>query len=86
MKRKKIRRIVDNKMRSYGDTDLERKVIRINKSKKKNKRGDIIDTILHEELHAKHPRMHENTIKKMVKKKLTTISEKQKQKLYNRYK
>lgn len=80
------RRIVDNKMRYYGDTDLDKHIIRVNKSKKKNGRGDIIDTIVHEEMHAKHPKMYERTVRRKTAshvKKLTTV---QKHRLYNRYK
>ena len=80
------KRIVDNKMRWHGDTDTEKHVIRINKSKKKNKdRGEIIDTIVHEETHAAHPRMHEKTVRKHTIKKLKRLSRAQKQKLYSRY-
>ena len=53
---KQYKRKVDNKMHAYGETDLEKKTIRINKSKKKNSPGDVADTILHEKLHILHPK------------------------------
>ena len=70
-KSKKWKRVVDNKMRWYGETDETKKLIKINKSKKKNtKPGDIIDTIVHEEMHAVHPQMHEKTVRKQTKLKI----------------
>lgn len=57
-KQKKWKRIVDNKMRGHGDIDDEKRIIRINKSKEKNKkRGEILDSIVHEELHRTNPKM-----------------------------
>lgn len=86
-KRKKWKRLVDNRMRDYGDTDIDKRVIRVNKSKKKNKkRGDIIDTIVHEEDHAKHPRKHEKTVRRDTKRKLKRMSRETKQRLYSKYK
>lgn len=80
------KRKIDNKMCSYGEIDYDKKVIRINTSKKKNKeKGDVIDTILHEEAHKNHPKMHEKNIRKLAKKLLKVKSQAEKQKLYSRY-
>ena len=81
---KKYKRIIDNKMKWQGDTDTEKKVIRINRKKSK-KKSSVIDTITHEELHAKHPNMHEKTVYKKTKKLLKTMSAEKKHKLYSRY-
>lgn len=83
---KKYKRSTDNKMRSYGETDLGKKTIRINKSKKKNKSGDIIDTIVHEAHHILHPKAHERTVQKATKKKLKSMTAKQKAKHYGLFK
>ncbi len=85
---KKFKRIVDNKMRAYGDTDLEKKVIRINKKKAKLKgrKGELLDSIMHEENHRIHPKMHEKNVRKLTKKNVNKMGKKQKQKLYNRFK
>lgn len=62
---KKYKRTTDNRMRSYGETDLEKKTVRINKSKTKNKKaGDIINTIVHEKLHIQHPKKRERSVRK----------------------
>lgn len=84
---KKWKRVVDNKMRWQGDTDLEKKVVRVNKkkSKKKSGRGGVIDTIVHEEMHVTHPKMHEKTVYKKTKKKVKRLTPKQKKKLYLTY-
>lgn len=62
-------RKVDKKMKNYGDIDDKKKVIRINP-----RHGDLLNTILHEEAHKKHPKMLEKNITKLTKreeKKLT---------------
>ena len=83
----KWKRIVDNKMRWFGDIDDKKGIIRINKSKKKNKKkGDIINTIAHEEMHRVHPKMWEKTIDKKVIRALGNLSQKTKNKLYKLYK
>ena len=82
-----VKRIVDNRMRNHGDFDPERKVIRVNKSRKMNKRrGEVIDTIVHEEMHRAHPKMRERTVRKKTKKKVRKLSVGQKQRFYNKFK
>jgi len=84
---KKFKRVKDNKMRDYGDTDWNKRVIRVNKSKKKNKkRGDIINTIVHEERHVKHPKEHEKTVRKKTKLSVKRMNSKTKKRAYGRYK
>ena len=53
---------VDNKMRSYGEIDEEKKTIRINPHK-----GDTVDTIIHERLHKEYPDKSEKWIKEKAK-------------------
>ena len=89
-------RVPDNKLRgAYGETDTDKKVIRVNKERhhknveryNKNEDGSesLIDTIVHEEDHAKHPRKHEKTVYKDTKKKVDKMSNKEKQRLYKLY-
>ena len=89
-------RVVDNKLRgAYGETDTDKKVIRINKERHRknvtryNKNPDgtesLIDSIVHEEDHADAPKKHEKTVYKDAKKKVERMSVKQKQKLYRLY-
>lgn len=74
----------DNKMRAFGDTDLAKKVIRINKKKsKKSKRtGEVLDTIVHEVTHAKHPKMYERTVRKHTTKLISHLTRKTKSAYY----
>jgi hypothetical protein len=83
--KKMYKRKTDNKMRDYGDTDLEKKVIRVNKkkSRKSGKRGEVLDTIVHEARHAKHPKEHEKTTRKKTKKLIKRLNKKQKRSYYN---
>ena len=84
-KNKKYKRIVDNKLRYQGETDINRKIIKINKKASK-KKSTVIDTIAHEELHAKHPKMTEKRVRIETKNKLKRMSENKKHKLYSLYK
>lgn len=83
------KRIVDNKMRSFGYIDFEKKIIRVNKKKnqkesfgrKTYKRGELTRTILHEEIHRLHPKMWEKNVEKEAKKRFANMSTKQKAEL-----
>ena len=99
MAHKKYKRTVDNRMHGYGEIDWNKKTIRINKkrskkdpmhkrpvNKKAHKYPEVLDTIVHEEMHRKHPKMHEKTVRKTTKKLMKKMSRKQKRKHYNLYK
>ena len=77
----KYKRKVDNKMRWSGDIDDKKGIIRINKSK-----GDVLDTIVHEETHRKHPKMHEKTVREETRRLISKMTPKQKSLYYNLYK
>ena len=65
------KRVIDNKMKDYGEIDEKKKVIRIRKKPfktKKWKKGEVLDSIVHEETHRKHPKMLEKTVYKKAKK------------------
>lgn len=92
-----IKRIVDNKLKgAYGETDTHDKIVRINKkahkrmdlkrvNKNPNGTESLVDTIVHEEMHAKHPKMHEKTVRKKAKKVVARLSQAQKRKVRNKY-
>jgi len=70
-------------MRDYGDTDDAKKLIRINaKKSKKSGRGELLDTITHEIIHAKHNKMHEKTVYKQTPKEIKKMSQQSKRRLY----
>jgi len=78
--------MVDNNMRFFGDTDIKKKIIRINvkKSKSVGRKGEVLDTLNHERLHADNP--HRDDSKKfdaMVNRSDARIGKKMKKKLYN---
>ena len=86
---KKYKRVISHKLRGrLGEVDLDKKIIRINKNKAKREggRGEITSTMIHEELHAKHPKMKEKTVQKKEKQLMKSMSAKQKQSLRNKYK
>lgn len=73
---------IDNKMRGcIGETDYEKKIVRINKKRAK-KRKELGKTIYHETDHINHEQKHEKTVYKD-EKRFPKISGKQKQRLYN---
>jgi hypothetical protein len=86
---------VDNRMRDYGDTDDGKKVIRINKrlskSHPKHKRPitkhatkypEVLDTMLHESLHAKNNKLTERQVYKKTATRIRQLTRQQKRKLY----
>ena len=97
---KKIWKHVVKKLKgSYGQTDFQKKEIAINKqyhkSKgdhkgpvKKNKDGSasILDTAVHETMHAKHPNMTEKRVRKLTPKKVKKMSKQAKAKLLAKFK
>lgn len=78
------KRVVDNKARVYGDTDLSKKIIRVNKkrSKQSGNKGEVLDTIVHEVHHAKHPMKHERTVRKDTERIIKHLNKKQKRHYY----
>lgn len=81
---KKWKRKTDNRMHAFGDTDLEKKVIRVNKKKsKRTARGEVLDTIVHEASHAKHPKMKEKNIRVHTKRLVKKLNRKHKQSYYS---
>jgi hypothetical protein len=81
----KYRVKVDNKSKFFGVTDTKRRTIIVNKKKSKatGQRGEVLDSILHETLHARHPQKSERRIEKMTARSEKRIGKKQKSKLYN---
>ncbi len=86
---------VNNKLRgAFGETDLNTGTITINKkmhaAAKKNpkkyglskKETTILNTIVHENMHVKHPKMHEKTVRKLTKKKVAHMTPTAKKKAY----
>lgn len=82
LKKYKVKR--DDHMKEFGETDTKKKVIRINvrKSKKTGQRGEVLDSILHETLHARHPRKSEKAIERMTSQSAKRLSKRSKNKLY----
>ncbi len=88
--------VKNSKSRVYGETDLAKKTIVINKRAHKNKKiarinpnkngtEKLISTIVHEEKHANSPRMHEKNVRKFEKKAVARMSAKQKARKYAEY-
>ena len=77
-------------MRDYGEIDDKKRLIRINKKKsKKNpmhkEKGypEVLDSIVHEVRHKKHPKEHETTIRKKTKAQIKKMSARAKGRYYS---
>jgi len=72
-------------MRAYGDIDLNKRIIQINKRKAKKSKvpGELINSIQHEKEHATHPKWSEKKVKTATEKSISKMSKKSKSKLYN---
>lgn len=83
--KKLYKRKVNNRMHAFGDTDLDKKIIRVNKkkSKKDGGKGEVLDTIVHEAAHAKHPKMKEKNIRKHTKRLIGKLNKRHKKSYYN---
>jgi hypothetical protein len=58
----------DTHMHAFGDIDYNKKIIRVNPTK-----GDLVNTVLHEEMHRKHPDMPHRTLHKKVQQKIARM-------------
>lgn len=93
-----MRIVVDNKLRgAYGESDLSKGTIRINKKKHfqkgytrlnpaKDGHEKLYATVKHEMLHHEHPEKSETTIRKMEKSSIARMSTKQKAALRDKLK
>lgn len=93
--RKKYKYQIDNQMRAYGETDFEKKTIRINRKRHKSAKVDRISakadgdehlgmTIYHEELHRKNPSWTEKKVRKQEKSGWKKLSPAQKKSYYSK--
>ena len=89
------RYITSKNLKSFGETDYEKRTITINKNRHNNKKAlkkypekdrSIINTIVHEVAHKDHPNMNERNVRKLARKKVASMSRNQKTKLYNKFK
>ncbi len=93
-----LKRIVDNRMKDYGSEDDHTHTIKVNKALSKkdpssvrpvnkgaSKYPGVLDTIVHEEMHAHHPKMTEKQVWKRTRGKMRTMKTQAKQKAYKRF-
>jgi hypothetical protein len=87
--------LTDNKLKgAYGETDFEKKVVRVNKKRHKKgpkwgiagKDNTILNTIVHEDMHVKRPKMKERDVRKATRKKVAKMDKRTKKKYYNKLK
>jgi len=86
-------KFIKTKRKLYGETDLDKHIIAINKQyhkskgnhasgikKNKDSSANLLDSIQHELNHKRHPKMREKNIRKLTRKQ--KLSKKRKAKLY----
>ena len=94
MTKKYTYKINNKKKGLYGETDFKKKLIEVNISRHKKaktqtykqrgfakKDATIINTLVHERMHAQHPKMHERTVRKKTRVLVNKMGDKAKQKL-----
>ncbi len=81
----RYKRFTDNKMRSSGSIDYDKKEIKVNRKKSKNEPGGVLDTMVHEEMHRLHPRRHEKNVKSMTTEQVRNMSKGKKKKIFSLY-
>jgi hypothetical protein len=76
--------VVDDRMRDYGETDYERRVVRINCELHRKHRVSLLDTLLHEELHVQYPFLSERMVCELTSASLPCLTVRDKARLYAR--
>jgi hypothetical protein len=76
--------IVDDRMRDYGETDYERRIVRINCALHRKHRVSLLDTLLHEELHVQYPFLTERMVCELTSARLPCLTARDKARLYAR--
>ncbi len=56
-------RVIDRNLKSFGQIDYTKQTMKLNPAK-----GDMVNTIIHEDLHAKYPKKSEEWVRKRAKK------------------
>jgi hypothetical protein len=76
--------VVDDRMRDYGETDYERRIVRINCALHRKHRVSLLDTLLHEELHVQYPFLSERMVCELTSAGLRRLTARDKARLYAR--
>lgn len=86
-----------NKLRgAYGETDYDKKLVRVNKRRHKSKTAkritpnkdgseNLLTTIAHEMVHVNHPRRTEKSTEKLARAMVSKMGKKQKGRLYSKF-
>lgn len=94
----RIKRKINNKLKgAFGQTTYNEDgsaTVEVNKKRHKDPRAlktfpkadrPLINTMVHEELHAQHPKMHERTVRKVARRRVARMGRKAKNRMYQRY-
>ncbi len=71
---------VNNKEKGFGSFDEGKNLITINKKRHKGNKAELLDTIVHETMHAKHRKMKERTVRKVTAAMIEKMSPEEKRK------
>lgn len=88
MAKSKFKYKTNNRMKAFGVTDFDKHLITINKrlAKARGTTGELLDSIVHETMHARHPRAKEKTVQKMAERTTKRLSKKSKRAYYGKLK
>lgn len=84
---KGFKKVIDNKLKgALGETDFARRLIRINvKKAKRQGRGEVLKTMVHEELHMKHPNMKEKNVEAKMQRDVKKLPKTMREAVYSHY-
>lgn len=71
----------NNRLNAFGEIDYDKQLIQVNKKKNKES-GELLDTLVHELMHAKHPKMKEKAVRSQAASKIKKMSSGEKAKIY----
>lgn len=72
----------DDTLGCFGEIDWRKKTIRINRARHKRHHEPIIDTIVHELMHKRFPRLCEETIRRKTARALPRLTPATKRRMY----
>lgn len=71
----------NNRLNAYGEIDYNKRLIQVNKQKNKEP-GELLDTLVHELMHLKYPKMKEGAVKSRTANKIKKMTQGEKAKIY----
>ncbi len=73
-----VKIVINNKEKGFGSFDEKKNLITINRKRHKGNKSELLDTVVHEKVHARHRKMKEQTVRRVTAKMIAGMSPEQK--------